>query len=42
MSTGRKFLAGFLVVVLLIIGAVAYLATPDKADLPLSPGRTRS
>ncbi len=31
MSTGRKILAGFLVAVLLVIGVVAYLVTPDTA-----------
>jgi glucose/arabinose dehydrogenase len=36
MSTGRKILAIVLVVVLLIIGVVAYLATPDKARVPIA------
>jgi glucose/arabinose dehydrogenase len=36
MSTGRKFLAGVLVVILLGLGVAAYLATPDKARLPLA------
>ncbi len=36
MSTGRKILATVLVVILLIIGVVAYLATPDTAELPLA------
>ncbi|MCT2557854.1 PQQ-dependent sugar dehydrogenase [Tsuneonella sp. YG55] len=31
MSTGRKIFAGFLVAVLLVIGVVAYLVTPDTA-----------
>ncbi|GGE03811.1 sorbosone dehydrogenase [Tsuneonella deserti] len=35
MSTGRKTLAVVLVVVLVIIGVVAYLATPDKAQVPI-------
>ncbi len=34
MSTGRKILAGFLVAVLLVIGVVAYLVTPDVARQP--------
>ena len=36
MSTGRKFLAGVLVAILVIIGVAAYLATPDRAELPLA------
>ena len=36
MSTGRKFLVGVLVAILVIIGVVAYLATPDRAKLALA------
>jgi len=36
MSIGRKILASVLVVILVIIGVVAYLATPDRAKLPLA------
>jgi glucose/arabinose dehydrogenase len=36
MSTGRKFLAGVLVVILLGIGVVAYLLTPSRADVPIA------
>ena len=36
MSTGRKFLAGVLVAILVIIGVVAYLATPDRAQVPFA------
>ena len=36
MSIGRKFLVGVLVAILVIIGVVAYLATPDRAKLALA------
>lgn len=36
MSTRRKFLIGLLVAILVVAGVVAYLATPDRAELSLS------
>ncbi|MXO75444.1 sorbosone dehydrogenase family protein [Altererythrobacter aerius] len=36
MSTGRKILIGFLVLILLVIGVAAYLMTPDRAEVPVS------
>ncbi len=36
MTTRRKFLASVLVAILLIIGVLAYLATPDRAKLALA------